>query len=117
MGFAALCVCSLSRLWVGREISWSHSHNVSPVNICVLDINGVDRNDGIYVMLKEHRHYCKWCYSPYSHDSSFVVRIASGSTLVCGPGNALRIQAYGSGSGHGLIFGDSLRFRTFLLGR
>ena len=29
----ALCVCSLSRLWVGQEISWSGGHSLSLVKI------------------------------------------------------------------------------------
>ena len=50
-------MCSLSRLWVGREISRPCGHRVSLVNICVVDITGVDRNDGIYIMPKEHKHF------------------------------------------------------------
>ena len=44
---------------MGRDISWSCGHNVSLVKICVGDINGVNRNNGIYIMLKEHKrpHY------------------------------------------------------------
>ena len=51
----AQCVCSLGQLRVGREISWSCGHNVSLVEICVGDINDVNRNNGIYIMLKEHK--------------------------------------------------------------
>jgi len=40
-----LYICSLSRLWVGRKISWSCGHNVSLVNICMANI--VNRNNGI----------------------------------------------------------------------
>jgi len=48
-------VCSLSRLWVEREIWWSCGHNVSLVDICMGDINGINRNNGIYIMLKGHK--------------------------------------------------------------
>ena len=34
---AALCMCLLSRLWVGRETSWSCGHRISLVKICVVD--------------------------------------------------------------------------------
>jgi len=34
---------------------WRCCHNVSLVNICVVDINGINRNEGIYIMLKEHK--------------------------------------------------------------
>ena len=49
---APLGVCSLSRLWVGREISWCRGHKVSLVKICAVDTDGVNRNEGIYIMLK-----------------------------------------------------------------
>ena len=41
MGFATLCVCSLSRLWVEREISWNWCHKVSLVNNCVVDVENL----------------------------------------------------------------------------
>jgi len=37
-------------------MSWSSGHNASLVNICVADINDVNRNEGIYIMLSEHKH-------------------------------------------------------------
>jgi len=46
-------MCSLSRLWVGWEMSWSCGHNISLVRICVGDINGVNRNEGIDIILSE----------------------------------------------------------------
>ena len=36
-------------------MSWSCGHNVSLVEICVGDINDVNCNNGIYIMLKEHK--------------------------------------------------------------
>ena len=54
-----------------------------------------------------------WCCPPDSLDTSFVVWIVSGRALVCGFGNALRIQAYGSGLGHGFVFGESLWLRVY----
>jgi len=51
----ALCVCSLSRLLIGRQISWSRGNNLSLGKICAPVINGVNRNDGIYIMVKEHK--------------------------------------------------------------
>ena len=51
----ALCVCSLGRLWVGREISCSCGHIVSLVNACVGDTDGANPSDDIYIMLEEHQ--------------------------------------------------------------
>jgi len=42
-----------------------------------------------------------------NNDTSFVVRITSWSTLVCGCGNALRIRAYGFDFDFGRFFGHS----------
>jgi len=52
----ALCGCSLSRLWVGREASWSCGHKVSLVKICLVETNGVNRNEGHLHNAKEHKH-------------------------------------------------------------
>jgi len=48
-----------------------------------------------------------------SHDT-FFVQIASGGTLFCGFGYALRIRAYGSGIGHRFVFGDVLRIQAWV---
>ena len=47
----------------------------------------------------------------HTHDT-FIVQIASGSTLVCGFGYALRIRAYGFGFGRLVyMFGKALRMQ------
>ena len=48
-------MCWLSGLSVGQEISLSCGHKVSLVNIFVQDNNGVNLNDSIYIVLKEHK--------------------------------------------------------------
>jgi len=38
----------------------------------------------------------------------------SGSALICGFGNAVMIQAYGSSFGHRFVFGESLWLRAYV---